>query len=182
MIRWVILTLVLLGTTTGFPQDKSPWSEVRKRDEAKWAAQTGLSVFTVHQLWRLASHFASAADDYSRIELLDPWSLGRNHILLATYDSSDFCLNLTVFAKTKGYEKVWTEDQTPSGQGFCNANATVLVSEGRIVVRIPSEPARAEDGRPEFTQYEYGWNGNAYRFTGKKKLYGPVSSSSAESK
>ncbi len=176
------MAFMLAGTTTTFAQDKSLWSKVQKEDEAKWSVQTGLSVFTVHQLWRLASHFADAADDYSRIKLLDPWSLGGNHILLATYDTTDFCLNLTVFAKKKGYEKVWAEDQTPSGEGFCNANATVLASDGNILIRVPSEPAPADNGRPEFTEYQYEWNGKAYQFTGKRKLYGPVSSTSAESR
>jgi hypothetical protein len=170
----VVLSLAV--ATLALSQDEQSWVEIHRQDEAKWAEQTGLSPFTVQQLWRLASHFADAADDDSRILFLDAGRLGRNHIVLVTYAGSDYCLGVTVFAKTRGYQKIWAEDQTPEGEGFCGAGAKVSVNDGRIVISTPSKPDRVEGEQSEFTEYSYEWNGKTYRFSGKWKMYGPVKS------
>lgn len=174
MIRGLRIVFFLVTATLTLAQNEQAWQEIHKQDETSWAVHTGLSPFTVHQLWRLASHFAEAANDDSRIQLLDAGSLGRNHIVLVTYAGSEYCLSLTVFAKMRGYEKIWTEDETPDGAGFCGADAKVWVSDGKIVVSTPSKSDRLEGERTEFTEYSYEWNGKTYRFTGKRKMYDPV--------
>lgn len=117
----------------------------------------------------MASHFADASDDDSRIQLLETSNLGHNHILLVTYAGPDDCLNLTVFAQTKGYEKIWMEDQTPDGVGFCGEDAKVRITTGTVTVSIRSKPYQTDDARTEFTNYSYEWNGKTYRFAGKWK-------------
>jgi hypothetical protein len=169
---WVLLLLV--ATSVSVAQSKHSWAKVHQRDEAKWAQQSGLPAYTVHQLWRKASHFAKASDDDSRIQLLDANNLGRNHVLLVTYAGSDYCLNLTVFVQTKGYPKIWTEEHTPEGTGFCGGDAKVRAQPGTIVIAMPSNSAGADD-QPEFTNYSYEWNGETYRFTGRRKMSGNTS-------
>ncbi|HKS74972.1 MAG TPA: hypothetical protein VJQ82_17325 [Terriglobales bacterium] len=163
--------LLLVATAVSMAQTKHSWAKVHEQDEAKWAQQSGLPPWTVHQLWRKASHFANASDDDSRIQLLDASSLGRNHILLVTYAGSEYCLELTVFAHTKGYQKIWTEEQTPAGTGFCGGDAKVWAQPGTIVVSTASNSA-GPDSRPGFTKYSYQWDGETYRFAGQKKMYG----------
>jgi hypothetical protein len=90
-----------------------------------------------------------------------------------TYAGSDYCLGVTVFAKTRGYQKIWAEDQTPEGEGFCGAGAKVSVNDGRIVISTPSKPDRVEGEQSEFTEYSYEWNGKTYRFSGKWKGTAP---------
>jgi hypothetical protein len=148
MIRGLRIVFFLVTATLTLAQNEQAWQEIHKQDETSWAVHTGLSPLTVHQLWRLASHFAEAANDDSRIQLLDAGSLGRNHIVLVTYAGSEYCLSLTVFAKTRGYEKIWTEDETPDGAGFCGADAKVWVSDGKIVVSTPTSLTGSKASAP----------------------------------
>ncbi len=166
----------LLASATGLlAQQESVWNQTpHQQDEKEWAGKTGLSPFAVHQLWRLASHFADTADDDSRIELLDTFGLGHNQTLLVTSSSSEHCLSLTVFEKATRYVKIWAEDQAPDGKGLCQKGARVAARSGKILVSIPSEGESAEGGRTEYTQHEYEWTGKTYRFTGTRKMYGPV--------
>src|SRR5436853_4520770 len=99
---------LLLATATGlFAREENAWGQTpHQQDEKEWASETGLSPVTVHQLWRLASHFANPADDDSRIELLDISGLGHNQTLLVTWSGFEHCLSLTVFEKTTGYVKI----------------------------------------------------------------------------
>jgi len=171
MIFRPALVLALIASTITLAQDSRSWSEIHKQDEAKWAAQTGLSPFTVHQLWRLASRFADTTDDDSRIQRLDVASLGRNHVVLVTYAGSEYCLTFTVFAQTRGYQKIWSEDTTPEGDGFCGTDPQVWITEGKIVVSMESNPPQTDNGRVEITNYSYEWNGKTYHFAGKWRTY-----------
>jgi len=169
ILRVGILVLSLAAASVA--QDARSLTEVHEQDEAKWAQQTGLTPFAVHQLWRFASHFADTADDDSRIQFLDVDGLGRNHVLLVTYAGSDYCLTLTVLAYAKGYQELWTEDTTPEGMGFCGAEARVWISDHKIIVSVLSSPSRVEGGQVEISNYAYGWDGKTYRFTGKWKMW-----------
>jgi hypothetical protein len=176
VILRICFLLFLASANPSLAQDEHSWAEVHAQDEAKWAQQTGLSPFSVHQLWRLSSHFSNAADDDSRIQLLDTSRLGRNHILLVTYAGSDYCLSLTVLAYTKTYQKIWTEDETPDGTGFCGAEAKagILQEAGmtdKTVFVSLNTPEQHDSARTEFTEYLYAWNGTTYRFAGKRKMY-----------
>ena len=162
------LLLLVAASLVSVAQSKHSWAKVHQQDEAKWARQTGLDPFLVHQLWRQASHFANASDDHSRIQLLDAANLGRNHILLVTYSGSDYCLNITVFVPTKGYPKIWTQERTPEGTGFCGGDVRVSAHSGTIVVSMPTHSGGAD----VLTNYSYEWNGETYRFTEQHKTSG----------
>lgn len=149
-------------------QDQESRIQVHQQDEGKWAQRSGLPAQTVHQLWRLASHFADSRDDDSRIQLLDTDRLGQNRTLLVTSAGSDYCLSLTVFSKTTVYQKIWTEDSTPMGEGFCGSEARVFIVDGRIVVSVPSNSI--QDNRTGTSNYSYEWNGRTYRFAGMWKM------------
>src|SRR5207253_10885532 len=118
---------LLLASAMGlFAQKENASSQTRhQQDEREWASKTGLSPFTVHQLWRLASHFADTADDDSRIELLDISALGNGQTLLVTSSGSERCLSLTVFEKKTAYVKIWAEDQEPDAMGLCQEGTHV---------------------------------------------------------
>src|SRR5579862_625811 len=162
------LVLLLAASVLSPAQSKHSWAKVHRQDEAKWAQQTGLDPFIVHQLWLKASHAANPSDDDSRIQLLDAANLGRNHILLVTYSGADYCLNLTVFVQTKGYPKIWTQERTPDGKGFCGGDVKVWAQSGTIVVAMPT----SSGGADVVTDYSYEWNGETYRFTGQHKASG----------
>jgi|HubBroStandDraft_6_1064221.scaffolds.fasta_scaffold771946_2 hypothetical protein len=155
------LLLLVAASAVSAAQSKHSWAKVHQQDEAKWAQQTGLDPFVVHQLWRKASQVAKASDDDSRIQLLDAAHLGRDHILLVTYAGADYCLNLTVFVQTKGYPKIWTQQRTPEGTGFCGGDVKVWAQAGTIVVSMPARSGGAD----VLTNYSYEWNGETYRFT-----------------
>ena len=67
----VILALFVVSWARG--QD---WEQVHREDDEKWPRTNGLSAFTVHQLWRMASTFADEHDDDSQITQVDVHSLG----------------------------------------------------------------------------------------------------------
>ncbi len=168
------LLLLVAASAVSVAQSKHSWAKVHQQDEAKWAKQTGLDPFLVHQLWRKASQVPKASDDDSRIQLLDAAHLGRNHILLVTYSGPDYCLNLTVFVQTKGYPKIWTQERTPDGTGFCGGDVKVWAQPGTIVVSMPTHAGGANLA----TNYSYEWNGETYRFTGQGKASGESSDQS----
>jgi len=171
----VVFGFLLASAMVLFAQTENVWGQTpQQQDEREWASKTGLSPFTVHQLWRLASHFADTADDDSRIELLDISGLGHDQTLLVTSSGSEHCVSLTVFQKKTGYLKIWAENQESDEMGLCNAGTHVSADNGKILVSMPSKGESAEVGRTEYTQYEYEWTGKTYRFTGTRKMYGPV--------
>jgi hypothetical protein len=174
-MKRLVFTFILASATGLLAQKENVWNQTpHQQDEKEWAAKTGLSPFTVHQLWRLASHFADTADDDSRIELLDVSGLGHNQTLLVTSSGSEHCLSITVFEKARSYVKIWAEDQAPDEKALCQDGTHVSAGNGKILVSMPSKGDSAEGGRTEYTQYEYEWTGKTYRFTGTRKMYGPV--------
>src|SRR5437868_4871723 len=123
----LVLALFLASATGLFALEENAWSQTsHQQDEKEWASKTGLNPVTVHQLWRLASHFANPADDDSRIELLDIFGLGHNQTLLVTSSGPKHCLSLTVFEKATAYVKMWAEDQAPDGMGLCQQGTRVF--------------------------------------------------------
>jgi hypothetical protein len=164
------------------------WKQVHPEDDAKWAHMTGLSAATVHNLWRMASHFADENDDDSRIDQIDLRALSaRNHVLLVTSSGEDDCLRVSVFqmVSAKSFRKLWSEEQTPEGRGFCATRfgrAEVQVWDGVIEVIIP-EAQNAKNARNlSITAYQYGWENGMYRFFGTKHMVRTSSSSSSHLK
>lgn len=86
LIRFVIsIVFAFAVILRGYGQDMK---QIRRQDEATWAARTGLPKSVVHDLWRLASHFAVEDDDDSRIENLDVHGLAsRNQVLMGFHRS-----------------------------------------------------------------------------------------------
>lgn len=147
------------------------WKQVHKKDDEKWAKATGLDPFTVHKLWRAASHATDEQDDDSRIANLDLQGLAERHdVLLVTYAGEKNCLTLTVFRQLSEtqFSKVWSVNRLPDGNGFCDTaagSADAEAHDGEIVVRIPLSAA-------EYMLYGYEWNGITYRLAGQKKVTG----------
>jgi hypothetical protein len=169
-----IVLCCLVCSTIAFTQD---WKQVRRADEAKWAKTTRLDPRTIHKLWRQASHVANENDDESRIADIDVEGLSeRNQILLVTYTGEKNCLTLTVFRQysTTTFSKVWSVEQGPDGQGFCDSpfgDASADVMKSVIQVRVPQAPD-ASNGYANYAVLEYEWNGLTYRFTGKRAEQG----------
>jgi len=140
--------------------------------EAKWADASGLSVETVHRLWRSISHFADERDDDSQIVLLDTQSLAaRNQWLMVTAAGLPTCLTITVFSKAAGNPQLWSEASTPDGNRFCETvgiKPEVTVSkvgikpEGRILVKAPIGMHSAHASHADVAEYEYAWAGKTY--------------------
>jgi hypothetical protein len=142
------------------------WISLHREDEAKWARKTGMSPFAINRLWRSTSHFADEQDDDSRIELLDTTSFAnRNQVLLVTSAGEPRCLTLTVFSKSTGFLKVWSEAQTPDGHGFCdNLGIPVrfTLSDRGIEVIVPRERHSPRASHADVEHYPYRWSGKTY--------------------
>jgi hypothetical protein len=170
----VVAACLLLISTGSLAQD---WKQVRKADESKWAKTTGLDPGTIHKLWRQASRAANEKDDDSRIAGMDVEGLAeRNQVLLVTYAGEKNCLILTVFRQysASAFSKLWSVEQGPDGQGFCDSpfgNASADVVKSVIEVRVPQAPG-ASNGYANYVVYDYEWNGITYRFTGKRAVQG----------
>src|SRR5664280_303265 len=170
----VAAACVLLISTGSLAQD---WKQVRRADEIKWAKTTRLDPRTIHKLWRQASHAASENDDESRIADIDVEGLSeRNQVLLVTYTGEKNCLTLTVFRQYSPttFSKLWSVEQGPDGQGFCDSpfgNARADVVKSVIEVRVPQAPD-ASNGYANYVVFDYEWNGITYRFTGKRAEQG----------
>jgi hypothetical protein len=170
----VIAACILLISAGSLAQD---WKQVRKADEAKWAKATRLDPGTIHKLWRQASRAANEKDDDSRIADMDVEGLAeRNQVLLVTYTGEKNCLTLTVFRQYSAttFSKVWSVEQGPDNQGFCDSpfgNARADVVKSVIEVRVPQAPD-ASNGYANYVVYDYEWNGITYRFTGKRAEQG----------
>lgn len=173
-LRAAIVLCCLVCSTIAFTQD---WKQVRKADEAKWAKETRLDPGTIHKLWRQASRAANEKDDDSRIADMDVEGLAeRTQVLLVTYTGEKNCLTLTVFRQYSAttFSKVWSVEQGPDGQGFCDSpfgNARADVVKSVIQVRVPQAPD-ASNGYANYVVYDYEWNGITYRFTGKRAEQG----------
>lgn len=140
--------------------------------EAKWAKASGLSVVTVHRLWRSTSHFADEKDDVSQILLLDAQSLAaRNRLLMVTAAGLPTCLTVAVFSKSAGNLKAWSEASTPDGQGFCETlgiEPEVRVANGEILVKAPIGLTGEDASRADGAEYSYSWTGSTYPFGHKE--------------
>jgi len=141
--------------------------------EAKWAKTAGLSIQTVHRLWRSTSSFANENDDDSQIVLLDGQSLAeRNQLLMATAAGVPACITVTVFSKAAGNLKLWSESSTPDGNGFCEAlgiEPKVTVSKGKILIKAPVGMHSKHASHADVAEYTYAWTGKTYTF-GYKEL------------
>ena len=170
----VVAACVFLIATGSLAQD---WKQVRKADEAKWAKATGLDPRTIHKLWRQASQVANEKDDDSRIANLEVESLSDRHqVLFVAYTGEKNCLTLTVFRQysATAFSKVWSVEQGPDGQGFCDSpfgNASADIVNHAIEVRVPQSPD-ASNGYANYKVYGYEWSGITYRFTGKREEQG----------
>ena len=170
----LVAACILLISSGSLAQD---WKQVRKADEAKWAKATGLDPRTIHKLWRQASQVANEKDDDSRIANLEVEGLSDRHqVLLVTYTGEKNCLTLTVFRQysATAFSKLWSVEQDPDGQGFCDSpfgNASADVVKSVIEVRVPQAP-NASNGYANYVVYDYEWNGITYRFTGKRTVQG----------
>ena len=148
----------------------------RYQSELGWAKTTGLPHSTIHQLWRAQSHFADEKDDDSRIVLLDAQSLAsRNQILMVTAAGEPTCLAVTVFSKSSGHLKVWSESQTPDGDGFCaklplGILPEATVADGKIVITVPGDLISERASHAEVSKYIYSWTGTTYMF-GHKEVF-----------
>jgi len=167
-IRIAIVLVCLFVASALFAQD---WKQVHKKDEEKWAKETGLDPFTIHKLWRMASNVPDEKDDESRIFSLDLDGLAERHeLLFVTYAGEDNCLFITVFrriSETK-FEKVWSVEQPPDRTAFCDTSfgtAEALAENGVITVRVPDSIA---DNGVKYEVYTYEWNGITYRLAGQK--------------
>jgi len=140
--------------------------------EARWATATGLSVETVHRLWRSTSHLANEKDDDSRILSLDTSSLAaRNQLLMVTTAGLPTCLTVTVFSKAAGNLKIWSESSTPDGHGFCEKlgiEPEVTVANRKIQVKAPGDVISKHASHAEVTEYIYTWTGSTYTFGHKE--------------
>ncbi len=146
-------------------------AKVHREAEAKWAAETGLPLSAVHELWRLASHYADSDDDDSQIESLDTQALAsRRHILLVTSAGENSCLTLTVFLATTPYHKIWSEQQTPEGHDWCGPAAKVTVNHGEIDISMPEEGDPESSGPQTVTVDAWGWNGTTYQYAGTRRF------------
>jgi hypothetical protein len=100
---------------------------------------------------------------------------GQN-VLLVTAAGEPYCITVTVLITVParspsnfGAARIWSEDQTPEGEGFCsNATGDPEVSEknGVIEITVP-EPPQAS-GKTGYTVYRYGWVGKTYGFVGRE--------------
>lgn len=169
-IRLALACLLLIG----LPAFAQNWKQVHKKDEERWAKTTGLDVYTIHKMWRAASHTPNESDDDSRIADIDLEGLAERHeIMLVTYAGENNCLTITVLrqiSETK-YDKVWSADKPPDGSGFCDSSlgtAKAVAEKGAIAVRVPrSSPTK--DGAI-YTLYAYQWNGITYRVVDEKDV------------
>ncbi|MFL6437895.1 MAG: hypothetical protein ACJ71Q_09970 [Terriglobales bacterium] len=167
----VILALFVVSWARG--QD---WEQVHREDDEKWSQTTGLSAFTVHRLWRMASTFADEHDDDSHITQVDVHSLvARKEILLVTSSGDPSCLSLSVFARNShgNYRKVWAELQTPSGQAFCDTpfgDAEVQVFDSVIWVSLAQGKGERNPAEMRVMVYQYGWEKGTYKFIGNKRM------------
>jgi hypothetical protein len=164
--------LWLLLPTLSLAQD---WKQVHKADDAKWAKATGLDSSVIHKLWKMASRFPNEKDDDSRIANVDLDGLAeRHHVLFVTYAGEKNCLTITVFNQLteSAFAKIWSADNSPDGQGFCDTqvgNAKAEAGNGVIQVRVPrTQP----DASGDYIVYEYAWNGITYRCTGQRQVQG----------
>ncbi len=170
----IVAACLLLIATGSLAQD---WKQVHRADESKWAKETGLDPGTIHKLWRQASRAPNEKDDDSRIAGLDAEGLSdRNQLLLVTYSGEKNCLTLTVFRRYSGstFSKLWSVEQAPDGQGFCDSpfgNASADVVKSVIQVRVPQAPD-ASNGFANYVVYDYDWNGLTYKFKEKRSGQG----------
>ena len=137
--------------------------------ESRWAEASGLSVETVHQLWRSMSHFADERDDDSRIVLLDSQNLAaRDQLLMVTAAGLPSCLSVAVFSNAMNSPKLlWSESSTPDARGFCEAlgiQPEVTVSEGKVLVRAPVGMHSEHASHADVAEYTYAWTGRTYTF------------------
>lgn len=142
------------------------WISRHREDEARWARKTGVPPSVVHRLWRASSHFADEQEDDSEIELPDTTSFAeRNQVLLVTSAGEPRCLTLTVFSTGARFLKVWSADQTPDGNGFCdNLSIPVRLTVGkdRIEIAVPRERLSPRSSHVEVEHYHYRWTGKSY--------------------
>ena len=162
-----LLTIILMA---GFIYGQDQGSG--RHDITEWAAKTGLPPSTVHRLWRSASHFADEKDDDSHIVLLDVHALSsRNQWLMVVSAGIPSCLTLTVFSKTAGNPKVWSESDTPEKTGFCEHLGfapEVTVANGKIVIEVPGDMISEGASHAEVFHYVYTWTGSSYLFADKE--------------
>ena len=94
--------------------------------------------------------------------------------LLVTYAGEKNCLTLTVFnqlSETK-FEKLWSVQQPPDGNGFCDTAFGSADAEA-AAARLPCACLiRLADGSAGYTVYNYEWNGITYRFAGQHEMQG----------
>ena len=147
-------------------------SVVDRQDEVRWAVRSGLSVATVHRLWRSASHLADEKDDDSRIVAIDSQNFAfRNQILMVTAAGLPSCLTVTVFSRAAGNLKVWSESSTPDGRGFCETlgiEPEVTVADGKILVKAPVGLHSEHASHADVGEYIYTWEGSTYSFGHKE--------------
>ena len=150
--------------------------QVHREDETKWARRAGLSAASVRQLWRMASHFADESEDDSRVEQVDPDSLAAQHqILVVTSSGERNCLTVSVFSmpQKNSFHKVWSEQQAPSGEGFCDTpfgEAEVRVWNYAIWISIPEGKDEQIPNQLPLVVFQYGWDKGTYRFIGNKRM------------
>jgi hypothetical protein len=139
--------------------------------DAKWARATGLSVETVHSLWRSMSHFADESDDDAQIVLVDARRLtDRNQLLMVTAAGLPTCLTVAVFSKTAG-NLLWSESSAPDGNGFCEAlgiDPQVTVSNAKILITAPVGMHSQNSSHADVGKYTFAWTGKTYTFAGRE--------------
>ena len=169
--RGLLLTL-MVSVSLLQPLPGQTERDIRKQDETQWAKSTGLSVETVHRLWRSTSHFADENEEDSRIVLIDKESLAsRNQLLMVTRSGVPECLTVSVFSTAAGNFKVWSESKTPQARGFCESlgiEPTVSASSGRIVVTAPNGLISEHASHADVGRYIYVWTGRTYTFGHKE--------------
>jgi hypothetical protein len=164
----LIVGLMLSLVPSAFAQN---WKQVHKKDEAKWAKTTGLDPAAIHKMWRAASHAADESEDDSRIADIDLDGLAERHdVMLVTYAGEKNCLSITVFRQLSDiqFSKVWSVEQGPDGNGFCDTafgSAKAEAVNGVVAVRMPRATSDGAD-----TVYTYQWNGITYRLSGQKQI------------
>jgi hypothetical protein len=165
------ILLLLLLAHTSFAQDTS---EIRLENEMKWAKATGLSQFAIHRLWRMASHFADERDDDSRIVdalVVPSRSPSVQDVILVTAAGEPYCIAITVLSHpSRGLSVIWSENQTPEGEGFCSNPAgdpEVTFKNGVISIAVPDPPKPS--AKATYTVYRYGWVGKTYGCIGVER-------------
>jgi hypothetical protein len=163
--------LLLLLVHTSFGQDAA---QSRVDEEKKWADATGLSQFAVHRLWRMSSHFADEREDDSRIVnalVVPSRSPSVQDIILVTAAGYPYCITVTVLSHPRrGLSLIWSENQTPEGEGFCSnpgGDPEVTFKDGVISIAVPDPPTAS--AKTMYTVYRYGWVGNTYGSIGVER-------------